>query len=301
MKTVIFNVLIFFAFTIFTFCTEPYDIDLPETESNRLIVEGKLTTEKTIHKVIISRSSGYFYNLPPKMETGAKVFITCENDTIFLNESEKAGIYLTENIAGEIGKTYTLHIKTGNEFFEATTTIPRTEKIDSISFRYVKSGILRIGQRTNKGIYNILFYAQELPSPSYELRDFIMFELYLDNKLYTDSLDEKQFLDDGAVDGKYIDSMRIFRLAQDSLQTDTVIAKVKMYCVSEGFYNFWLGFMFETRFKGGPFSATPSNAPTNITNKTNPTNNGLGYFWAASVDSAFTKIIKVKPDSTQVK
>ena len=65
-------------------CTERIDISL-DNSAVRLVVEGSLTTDTMSHKVLLSSTSGYFYNQPPQPVSGATVTISDGENILNLN------------------------------------------------------------------------------------------------------------------------------------------------------------------------------------------------------------------------
>ena len=55
-------------------CTERIDVEVGSTYT-RLVVEGAVTTDTTVHSVRLSLTSDYFYNQPAPPVSGASVFI----------------------------------------------------------------------------------------------------------------------------------------------------------------------------------------------------------------------------------
>ena len=117
-------------------CTKEVDIELNNEENSRLVVEGLITTEQTAHKVRLTRTSSYFSNQSPPVETGATVSVSDGTTTFLLSETEP-GLYVTDsNVAGEIGKTYTLNISTTDgEKYTASCELKQIAHLDSITDR----------------------------------------------------------------------------------------------------------------------------------------------------------------------
>jgi len=275
-------ILLFIGAQFIQGCTEIIDFDLKDGKINKVVVEGGITTEKKSHMIKLTKSANYYLNRQADKVQGAKVSITCENETYNLKESEP-GIYLTDkNVEGQIGKTYTLNIEVGNEHYEAKETINRLVPLDSITFKYFDQPytIYSHGEeKTSIGYYKIFFFGQEPSSLGNKVGDFYLWDLYINDKIQTDSLREKVFESDELVDNNYIHDWDIFWIPESDLSGDSSLITVKMQSISKGYYDYIIAAMLETTWKGSPFDGPPANVPCNITN------GGLGYFTATAVAS----------------
>lgn len=256
-------------------CEEYMDITIDGNKEKKLVVEGLITTDTTAHKIVLSRSDDFFNKAEKLMETGAEVTIT-DGSGIFLLHETSPGIYLTDSdFYGEIGKTYTLNIKLSDTTeYTATETIYPLPEIDSILLRY---------DTTYQDGIDVLYYGNETAG----LGDCYLWSLYVNNVLNTDTLFENVFTDDQFVDGKYINDFELFYIPSDELPTekDTLNFKVEMYSISDKYYDYIVGLMLETAWKGSPWDGPASNSIGNISN------GALGYFGASAVKRAENEII----------
>ncbi len=99
--------------TLFT-CIDPYYPNLDNYES-LLVVEGLITDENRPYEVRLSRTA-LSKEEDPEVVTDADVFITNEEKNVFNFQNAGNGIYRSDSteFTGIVGKTYILHIKTGN-------------------------------------------------------------------------------------------------------------------------------------------------------------------------------------------
>ena len=124
--------------SLFYSCTERVEIKTRTGES-KLAIFGYITNENTQHYIKITRSDTYFSTDAPQGISNATVTID-DGDTVFiLTESpETPGLYQTEEMRGEEGKTYTLNISLDfdndgvEEQYRATTSMPYATRIDSV-------------------------------------------------------------------------------------------------------------------------------------------------------------------------
>lgn len=101
-------------------------------------ISGSITDEYKKHEIIISRTADFYAEEQPEMISNATVYVVDGADTIWYEETDNPGYYLTKNpLSGEPGHTYNLSIyfsdEDGNEHFYAQSTMRNNvEKIDSI-------------------------------------------------------------------------------------------------------------------------------------------------------------------------
>ena len=121
---------------LFNSCQEEINLDLNNQETERLIVEGRVTNENKHHSVRLTRSISYFQNeiVPPLLEasvylvedkTGNKYDMQIIDDTL--------GIYISDQFKGVVGCTYSLHIDFNGESWEALSYLDTVPDMDSIN------------------------------------------------------------------------------------------------------------------------------------------------------------------------
>ena len=126
---------------LFASCDDVVDLELQETEAP-IVIDAWLYRKAEPQKIRISRASNYFNQDQPQGVTGANVSVIDLDDptkTILFNE-EAAGVYtwmpLNETDSfGDIGHSYALDIELDGEHFYSMSSMNRTPKIDSITWR----------------------------------------------------------------------------------------------------------------------------------------------------------------------
>ncbi len=269
MKRIIFfvTVIIFFE----SACTEKIDIDLNSGENNRLVVEGGITDQAKIHTIKLTRSTDYFVNETAPIVTGAKVSVTDGENTIEFTDDNGDGIYTSPaEAAGEPDKKYTLNIELEDgETYTAESYMTTSKPMDSLRYEYSEEMVPGEGGPKFKYIYTIYLYTKESPI----LGDYYMWDLFIDNELDSDTLNEKLFVSDENVNGSYIWELGIFKLKEKDITNEITNIKVRMMSISKEQYEHHSAMRLETG-QGGMFDGPPANVPTNISN------NGLGFFFA---------------------
>lgn len=91
-------------------CTEGITMDVP-TGKKVPVIEGSITNECKRHEVILSMSSELYNTEGADMITGAEVYVTSREDTIWYHEQEdRPGHYLTDSVAGVKNRWYHLEV-----------------------------------------------------------------------------------------------------------------------------------------------------------------------------------------------
>lgn len=249
-------------------CEDILNVNFTGDSSQNLVVEGSITTDSNPHLVMLSYSQDYFSKQKMEMATGAEVSITDGTNTYPLVESDSGKYYTEKNVTGEVGKTYTLHIKLpdGREY-SASDYLSPCNKIDSIgqSLNY-NSFMSGYG-------YDVLFYGQEPPS----IGDYYMYFLYLDGKLYSDTITEVSIASDEFVNGSYVREYQVYRIRETDLKTNPVNVTLEMYSISGRYFDFLSALKVETVWRGTPWDGPPANIPGNISN------GATGFFRASDV------------------
>lgn len=249
-------------------CEEIMDVDFAGDSTKNLVVDGAITTDTTQHLIILSYTGDFFEISAQEMATGAIVYISDGTEIIPLREL-KDGQYATEsNVFGKVGKKYTLNIKLpdGREYF-ASDSMEDCSDIDSIrqSANY--------NTYMNGYGYDVLFYGHE-PQPT---GNHYMYELKINDELYTDTITEVNFASDEFVNGSFVRDYQVFRIREKDLTQLTSLVTLEMYSISKKYYEFLSALMVETVWRGSPWDGPPANIPGNVSN------GGTGFFRASAV------------------
>jgi hypothetical protein len=256
-------------------CTERIDISL-DNSTQKLVVEGSLTTDTKSHKVTLSMTSNYFYNQPPEKVSGALVSISDGVNIQNLTEVQP-GVYQTApSVHGIEGITYTLHIKLNNQIggyseYTASSKLYPVAKLDSINLIYHPNW-------SSKGLWEARCFFQDPQSA-----DFYRFMVSKNDTMITDTLDEWFVTDDRFFNGYYINGATIAYLDQGTREEklthrDKVI--VEMNNTGEEYANFILESQSEIRGSYPLFSGPPANVMGNLSN------GAIGFFAAYSCTRA---------------
>jgi hypothetical protein len=265
--------------SIITACTETAEFPLDSTYV-RLVVDGEINTDTTVHHVKLSRSGDALNEHPGGAISGAVVSISDGTNSFSLHESaQRPGDYETDSsVFGVPGNTYTLHISNvdidGDGTFEeytASSYLPRINPIDSIRVSYQQ-----LGPQYKGWIINM--YAQEIGGG----RNFYLVKAWKNNVLLTDSAYEcASFADNTGFEGSYYNGFSVYYLNYNKLDERLVsgdVVTLEMDGITKDYMDFLIGFISEYEPKVPIFSGPSANIPTNIV----PSNKAVGYFTAYS-------------------
>lgn len=279
---------------IFASCTERIDIELDNSDI-KIIVYGSITTDTVAHKIKITQSADYFNNQPPQGISGANLTISDGQNVYSLTESPtEQGVYYTQpNVYGLPGKTYTLNAEnvklagsTNARTLTARSTMPELEDnyqniyLDSINVKYNADweGWIVNGWANEPG----------------DQKNFYMFKVYINDVLYSDSLNNLMISDDKLINGNSTNGASLYFIQEpDTLKAGYKVT-LELSVINEDHFRF----LYEAQTSSQPqipiFSAPPANARTNISN------GAIGYFSAyAPIRSSY--IVKQKDIETKNK
>ena len=168
-------------------CTEDIMMDLPEGRKVP-VVEGSITNECKRHEVILSYSSELYSTDSKEMITGAEVYMTSNDDTIwFYEQDNKQGHYLSDSLAGIKNRWYHLEINAeDNTLFTAPIHIYADTKMSNNASGIDSVGLLPL--RNEEGLPFVDENAAVCVCPYFQTlsnEDIVyQVELYLNGRLF---------------------------------------------------------------------------------------------------------------------
>ncbi|MFW6370685.1 MAG: DUF4249 family protein [Bacteroidota bacterium] len=274
-----FSVILFSGLTILGGCTERMDIEL-DSSYTRLIVYGSITTDTTRHLIKLSKTDDYFSNRPPSLVSGATPVITDDDGNTFIltEEPGQPGFYYTrEDVYGIPGRTYTLIIENididedGNtETYTAVSKMNNIGQVDSMGIEKTDNPFF--------DMWEIKLYAWDPP----ETEDFYMFNVYKNDKLLSDTLDEVRLTNDVLFNGNYtygIGVQFLMELKDDEIPHPGDRFVLEVGSIPRDYFDFLIQLQDETGYYNPLFSGPPANVTTNI----EPRDRAVGFFSANSI------------------
>jgi hypothetical protein len=263
-------------------CTERIDINLDSQKYARLVVEGSISTDTTAHIIKLTKTADYFDNQPPEAVSEATVVISGEDEDYQLTETPAgSGIYLTApDVYGKTDQSYELKIQLkeeigGHNEYSASSTIFPIHPLDSIALEFKPDW-------GKDGFWEVKCYVQDP-----ETEDFYMFQIYRNNILVTDSINEFFVTDDVLYNGNYTNGIGVgyFDQSRDDQKLvagDKVTLQISR--ITKEYTDFVIQVQTEISFQTPLFSGPPANVQGNI-------NNGaFGFFTAASCTYSSTLV-----------
>ncbi len=260
-------------------CTERIELELDSTYT-RLVVEGYVTSDTTIHWVRLSETSDYFYNEKAPAVTGARVSLDDGINTHQLQESDTlpGWYYTSPDYHGVPGRTYTLRIedvdidKDGEpEDYSASSRMNPVNTLDSIKLEWWDTFFTG---------YQVRLWAWDSPEP-----DWYAFKIRKNGVLLTDTLYEMIVQSDEFFNGNYTYGIPSQFLSTDKPDEvvevgDTITFEING--ITEEYY------LYVIEAQSQVFTQTPlfSGPPANI--RTNFDNGAIGFFTAYSVNYSST-------------
>jgi hypothetical protein len=291
--------MFFIVGSLFT-CIDPYNPNLGKYESV-LVVDALITDENTSNYVRISRTMETSEE-EPVMITGAEVVIKDDLGASFALTETYDGVYKTDSLTfrGEIGRIYTLNIKTsdGSEYNSDGCLMSPVQDIDTISYKKdeeiidneIKGG-LRIyvkSKSTTECAYNRWTYREWWKVEATYAQQWV----YIDSITYVPYIPYKRFCYANKKSGDIIinsteediDQPILFVASEDSPRLLVQYClELRQLSLSKEEYGFW-ECMKQIEGSGGDlFDKQPFQIKGNIHNINKPEQTVLGYFQVSAV------------------
>jgi hypothetical protein len=262
-------------------CDEAIQLDLQQVPP-RIVIEGLVTNKTGYQFVKISMTVDFYASGKTPRVTDAAVRIADDlgNEYLFThnprNHADSMGIYLPEDpFTGAIGRTYTLRVQAGEEFYEATDKMVSIIPMDSLSYRLNEDEA--DDPKEDGKIYEMLLYARE---PQDET-NFYLFKFFRNDSLkYYDETDiyfsDDKFLAEN-LDGV---TSPVYYGLQDTARMEAF----SMTRVGFVYYNDLSNLL--NNDAGGMFGSVP------VTPRTNLSNGALGFFQVSAVSSSEEIVIE---------
>lgn len=250
-------------------CTEKIDVDVSEAES-KLVIEASIDWEKgtqgNVQTVKLSQSTPYFDSEKHLFVEGATVSIRRDRDGEqfdFLDQHN--GTYLTESFVPELNASYTLEILYQGNYYQAQERLMATPEISRLSQSIERGSddeALEINMYFDDPITENDFYLIRLDEKDALLPRFF----YLKDEITNGN--EIHFFYEQSEDEEI--NQKHYK-AGDELS-------IKLFAVSESYYDFMSILVSQYESDGGLFAATPIAIKGNCVNTSNEEDKPLGYF-----------------------
>jgi len=256
--------------TVFTGCETPVSVDL-DTAAPKLVVDASINWEKGTagneQKIKLTTTTGYFSYVIPTI-SGATVTVANSLGTVFVfTETPGTGEYVCSGFIPEIGETYTLTILYNGQTLTATETMRSVPAIDKIE-QETSPGI---GSEENRIDIKTFFTDPGNTTDFYMSRTQSSIQAIPEYSVTSD---------------EFFQGNQVFDLYLNEDTKPGNVIEVRLYGISEQYFNYMTILTGIAGGGGGPFSTPSAALRGNIVNTTQPDNFILGYFSISEVDRA---------------
>lgn len=243
-------------------CEKVIDIDLNDAEK-KYVIEGVLTDEAGSARVLISQTKNFSDDNQFAGVADAVVTITDNEGNISALQETSAGVYQSETLTGENGKSYTLLAEVNGNTFTASAVMPAKVNMDSL---YITEEYL-FGEI--RKTVNVQYQDPPGIGQSYRFVEYVNGArkkgIFIRNDDYTDgNLSLVQIWSPGDDE-------------DDKIQSGDAI-EVQMLCIDPFVYKYWYSFL-SGGASGDGNPASPANPVSNIRG------GALGYFSAHTLQT----------------
>jgi hypothetical protein len=242
---------------LFSACTKVIDPKVGN-DPDQLNIEANLTNINTVQYVLLRKSISLSNtnNYPPV--TGATVAVSASNGNTYAFTETQPGIYASIPFGASEGVTYTLHVQANEQTYTATSIMPATVIMDSLSSKNRPLNKPKDGR--DQKVISVYYQDPAGIANQYRFIERV-------NGVQVKSV---FVYDDQLTDGRYV-TFELLEQDIDIYAGDTV--EVEMQCIDKPVYTYWFALQSQqsNNFNG---AVAPANPLTNISPQT------LGYFSA---------------------
>jgi Domain of unknown function (DUF4249) len=227
----------------------------------QIVIQGEVTDQLGPYTVTIDQSVDFYADNSFPPISGAIVKISDNQGASDSLTEVSPGVYTTHTLQGKPGNTYTLSVFAQDTNYTAVSTMPAPVVLDSVTFLDASG----FGKNQINAVANF--------QDPVGIHNYYQFNEYINGQLFTK---DYFIFDDRLSDGKYINN---------TLRTDSAylsvgdLLQVKMYCIDENVYNYFLELSQSNGSGAFNTSASPANPASNISN------GAYGYFSAHTVSA----------------
>jgi hypothetical protein len=253
-------IMIVISVIIMSSCEKEIELDLNSSNS-KYVIEGEMP-QNELATVTITKTVNFSESNNFPLVKGASVTITDEMGISEQLIETSAGIYKTQKLKGEEGKTYTLSVKAEGNTFTAKSTMPKAVKLTGL-----KTSLSSFAPPGASSSDNYIVFPQFIdPAALGNSYRFI--------QIRNGDLDKSIIIANDNIGNGQPNSRPIFSQNFDIKLGDTIT--VEMRCIDVPVYDYFFS-----------LNAIQGNGPGGGTTPTNPVSNisggALGYFSAFTV------------------
>jgi hypothetical protein len=268
-------------------------------DQNILVVDGLITDQCNLNTIKLSTSSPLGKRSEARPLSGCEVTLTDDIGSNVVLSEAIAGSYVTPSaFQGEVGRLYTLHVKTNSSFRNLSfKSLPMemkaTPPIDSVYYVKQVQATWEDGSPASEGCQIFMDTHDPENSTKFWRWDFtetwdIRIPYYVpNNHCWVTANSDKILIKNTSALGKDIiirQPINLISYTSDRLRERYSIL-VNQYSLSDEEFSYWDKLQNITQNVGSLYDMTPSSIPSNVFCVENPGEKVLGYFSVSSVSS----------------
>lgn len=259
----------------FISCDDKIDVDVPEA-TPRLVIEASLDWEKGTagnnQAIKLSTSSPFFNTTQNTSVIGATVRVRNNNSNVVYNfVDQNDGTYTIDNFVPVINDSYTLTVLHEGETYTATESLMSVTPIMSTT------------QSLEGGFDDeVLDVTITFDDPADE-ENFYMIRVQREGDLLGYLETQSDEFTNGNVQEEFFEEERDDEDETAEYNPGDVV-NIKLYGISQRFYNYVSLLIEQYDVGGDPFAITPAEIRGNCINETNEANYAFGYFRVTEFD-----------------
>lgn len=288
-----YEILALLVVVAFSSCTEDIVIDV-EKGDPMIGVEAYFTDQLKQHEAILSYTSEFYNGNEVRMVSGATVYVTDGEDTIYYYEdAEQIGHYFTDSVAGKKNTMYRFCVEipeadgTFQQVFAESIIPENVESIDSLVVKHFNGLNDTMPSTFFMDTIEWLYpYFQSLPDPNIIYMPMVS----KNDTSLTDSLKVRMMIPQGGFAGYYVNGIEMLESNKEipiayfrrSQLRDGDRIHADLFSITPEYYYYFYSLLISTG--SNPLLGAPANVSTNI----QPEGQGVGWFFTASVVSSET-------------
>lgn len=262
-------------FITFIACDDKIDVDVSEG-APRLVIEASLDWEKGTlgnnQTIKLSTSTPYFQNTLNTSVIGATVTVTNnDSNAVFNFTDQNDGTYTINTFIPVLNDSYTLEVLYDGETYTAT------ENLIPIS------GINEVFQSLEGGFDDELLDVNITYNDPAQLGNHYMTRLQEVGDLFPSIETRSDEFTNGNVQDEFFEKDDDPDDPTEQFNPGDEV-NIKLYGISEQYYNFITLLIEQYDSAGNPFASTPAEIRGNCVNVTNESNYAFGYFRVTEFD-----------------
>ena len=250
-------------------CQEPIDLKLKSSDS-KIVIEAKYSSLTPGIYAIITKNATYFGNDSIQGINDADVIVKIGDTTVHM-QNIKSGLYVVPLSPKYLFKTYIMSVVANGKTYEATSTMPQSVKIDSVTIKQSEGILARRDQNLKDTTtnYTVNVYFKDPVGTN-----FYKIILYKNGERLTDNpYSEEQVFDDLFFKTNTSISMQ---LGINCMGFEKITAE--LMSIDKASYDYYVSLLTTMQAAGGSFSV-PENPLSNFSN------DALGFFSAYGSDT----------------